>query len=192
MRPATRRARAGLDPVLGHQRQRPTRTKTCRAQAGGRSDQGQAHPGRFLRHRAEQARRLGVGLGARVPRLDRARRARRHHPPATALSEIYEPPLPGYSPRSLDLDSDGVAWVPLASGQMASFDRRKCKGPLNGRPEVPTSKQSRPRLDALVSLTRVPHGSATSTKPAARDQIYSTWVDQHNVLGLGKASRRRP
>ena len=31
-----------------------------------------------------------------------------------------------------DIDRNGVVWVALASGHMASFDRRKCKGPLNG------------------------------------------------------------
>ena len=38
----------------------------------------------------------------------------------------------GYSPRGMDVDSNGVVWMPLASGHFASFDRRKCKGPLNG------------------------------------------------------------
>ena len=32
---------------------------------------------------------------------------------------------------------NGVVWAPLASGHFASFDRRKCKGPLNG-PEAAT------------------------------------------------------
>jgi len=54
------------------------------------------------------------------------------NPPATALAEIYEPPTPGYSPRGMDIDRNGVVWAPLASGHLASFDRRKCKGPLNG------------------------------------------------------------
>ena len=53
-------------------------------------------------------------------------------PPATALAEIYEPPWPGYSPRGMDVDRRGVVWAPLASGHLASFDRRKCAGPLNG------------------------------------------------------------
>ena len=35
-------------------------------------------------------------------------------------------------PAARDIDRDGVAWVALASGHMASFDRRKCAGPLNG------------------------------------------------------------
>jgi hypothetical protein len=54
------------------------------------------------------------------------------NPPATALTEIYEPPVGGYSPRGMDIDSNGVVWVSLASGHLASFDRTKCKGPLNG------------------------------------------------------------
>jgi hypothetical protein len=49
------------------------------------------------------------------------------NPPATALAEIYEPPMPGYSPRGMDIDGNGVVWAPLASGHLASFDRRQCK-----------------------------------------------------------------
>jgi hypothetical protein len=61
------------------------------------------------------------------------------HPPETALAEIFEPPfndpaakVSGFSPRGGDIDRNGVMWVALASGHLASFDRRKCKGPLNG------------------------------------------------------------
>ena len=62
------------------------------------------------------------------------------NPSETALTEIYELPavtdpkadVLGFSPRGMDVDRNGVAWVALASGHMASFDRRKCKGPLNG------------------------------------------------------------
>ena len=37
----------------------------------------------------------------------------------------------GYTPRGIDVDSNGVIWTALASsGHLASFDRRKCKGPL--------------------------------------------------------------
>ena len=65
------------------------------------------------------------------------------NPPATALTEIYEPPwddpnvpVQGYSPRGMDIDRHGVVWTPLASGHLASFDRRTCTGPLifMGRP----------------------------------------------------------
>ena len=40
------------------------------------------------------------------------------NPPATALAEIYEPPFPGYSPRGMDIDRNGVVWAPLASGHV--------------------------------------------------------------------------
>ena len=37
-----------------------------------------------------------------------------------------------YNPRGMNVDANGVFWTVLASGHYASFDRRKCKGPLNG------------------------------------------------------------
>ncbi len=54
------------------------------------------------------------------------------NPPETALAEIYNVPAPGFGPRGGDIDSNGVVWVSLASGHLGAFDRRKCKGPLNG------------------------------------------------------------
>ena len=68
-----------------------------------------------------------LGFPGYVIRLDPG-----SNPPATALAEVFEPPLPGYGPRGMDIDRSGVVWTPLSSGHMASFDRRKCKGPLNG------------------------------------------------------------
>ena len=60
-------------------------------------------------------------------------------PVKTALAEVYElpwnnpkAPVQGYSPRGMDVDRNGVIWTVLASGHLASFDRRKCTGPLNG------------------------------------------------------------
>ncbi|MGH8637733.1 MAG: hypothetical protein ACREUZ_11430, partial [Burkholderiales bacterium] len=53
-------------------------------------------------------------------------------PTNTAITEIFEPPLPGYGPRGGDIDRNGVFWASLSSGHLAAFDRRKCKGPLNG------------------------------------------------------------
>ena len=54
------------------------------------------------------------------------------NPPETTLTEIYNVPMPGFGPRGGDIDSKGVVWVSLASGHIGSFDRRLCKGPLNG------------------------------------------------------------
>ena len=53
-------------------------------------------------------------------------------PTNTAITEIYEPPFPAYGVRGGDIDRNGVFWASFASGHLGSFDRRKCKGPLNG------------------------------------------------------------
>ena len=52
--------------------------------------------------------------------------------PKTGLSEIYNVPMPAFGIRGGDIDKDGLVWASLSSGHLASFDRRKCKGPLNG------------------------------------------------------------
>ena len=54
------------------------------------------------------------------------------NPPETALAEVFNIPLPGFSSRGSDIDRNGVVWVSLGSGHLGEFDRGKCKGPLNG------------------------------------------------------------
>jgi hypothetical protein len=103
-----------------------------------------------------------------------------NNPPETAIAEYYQPPLPGYSPRGADVDRNGVMWSALASGHMASFDRRKCKGPLNGPkatgqhcPEGWTLyKEPLPQMEGVTD-----DGSAEGS--------YYTWVDQFDTSGLG-------
>ena len=138
---------AGLDAARPrHQRQRQAR-RLRRAQPAGRSDQGQAHRGGLLRRRRESGRRHHLGLGARLPGLrhspqpgtesagDRARRSLR----AAACRATGRAAWTSIATAS--------SWASLASGHLASFDRRKCKGPLNG-PE--RDRQALPRrLDAL-------------------------------------------
>jgi hypothetical protein len=102
-------------------------------------------------------------------------------PPATALTEIYEPPPRGYSPRGMDVDSNGVAWVSLASGQLGSFDRRKCKGPLNG--PAATGKHC-PEGWTLYPYPGPQFKGVTDAGSA--EASYYTWVDQFNTFGLGK------
>ncbi len=102
------------------------------------------------------------------------------NPVETALSEVYEPPLPGYGPRGGDIDADGVYWVSLSSGHVGSFDRRKCKV-LNGPtatgkhcPEGWTFYQlPGPQLRDVKDL-----GSAEAS--------YYVWIDWFNTFGLGK------
>jgi hypothetical protein len=107
------------------------------------------------------------------------------NPPETALAEVYEPPFndpkaPGFSPRGGDVDRNGVFWAALASGHLASFDRRKCKGPLNG-PQA--TGQHCPEgwtlyAEPLPQLKGV-------TDPGSAEGSYYTWVDQFDTFGLG-------
>lgn len=109
------------------------------------------------------------------------------NPPETALTEYYElpindkgDPIEGFSPRGMDMDRHGVAWVALASGHMASFDRRKCKT-LNG---------------PNATGQHCPEGWTFYTEPlpqfkglelsGSAEASYYTWVDQFNTFGLGE------
>jgi hypothetical protein len=102
-------------------------------------------------------------------------------PVHTALTEVYEVPMPGYGPRGADIDRDGVMWVSLASGHLGRFDRRKCKGPLNG-PSA-TGKQC-PEGWTLYPLPG-PQFKGVA-EPASAESSYYTWVDQFDTLGLGR------
>src|SRR6266436_6255163 len=103
------------------------------------------------------------------------------NPPATTLAEIYEIPAPGYGPRGMDIDRKGVVWVPLSSGHMASFDRSRCKGPLNG-PSA-TGKHC-PEGWTLYPFPGPQLQNISETGSA--EASYYTWVDQFNTLGLGE------
>ncbi len=110
------------------------------------------------------------------------------NPPSTALAEYYEPPwnnpkapVQGYAPRGMDVDRNGVVWTVLASGHFASFDRRKCKGPLNG----PTATgQQCPEGWTLYPLPGPQFKGLTESGSA--EGSYYDWVDQFDTLGLGK------
>jgi hypothetical protein len=101
------------------------------------------------------------------------------NPPDTALAEIYKIPLPGFGIRGSDVDRSGVVWMPLDSGHIASFDRRKCKGPLNG-PGAELGEKC-PEGFAFYPIP----GPGFQGDPGAEENPYYTWVDQHNILGLG-------
>ena len=109
------------------------------------------------------------------------------NPPATTLAEIYELPygnpkasVQGYSPRGIDIDRNGVVWTGVSSGHMASFDRRKCQGPLNG----PTATgQHCPEGWTFYPLPGPQFKGVTDSGSA--DSGYYNWVDQFNTLGLG-------
>jgi hypothetical protein len=110
------------------------------------------------------------------------------NPPVTTVTEFYETPfddarapIKGYGPRGMDIDRKGVVWVPLASGHLASFDRKKCKGPLNG----PTATGRHcPEGWSLYPFPG-PQFESVSDNGSAQASYY-TWVDQFDTLGLGK------
>ena len=101
------------------------------------------------------------------------------NPPETALSEIYNVAAPGFGPRGGDIDSKGVVWVSLASGHLGSFDRRKCKGPLNG----PNATGN--HCPEGWSFYKYPGPGFEGIGDNSAESSYYTWVDQHNTLGLG-------
>ena len=101
------------------------------------------------------------------------------NPPETTLTEVYNVPLPGFGPRGADIDSKGVVWVSLASGHMGSFDRRKCKGPLNG------PKATGDHCPEGWSFYKYPGPGFQGIGDNSAESSYYSWVDQHNTFGLG-------
>ena len=105
------------------------------------------------------------------------------NPPETSLAEVYEPPVDKgvFSPRGMDIDRDGVAWAAMASGHLASFDRRKCKGPLNG----PKATGQHCPEGWMFYAEPVPQMKGVKT-PGSAEASYYTWVDQFDTFGLGR------
>ena len=110
------------------------------------------------------------------------------NPPATALSEIYEVPwnnpratAQGFAPRGMDVDSNGVVWTVLSSGQLASFDRRRCKSALNG---PAATGQHCPEGWALFALPGPNYKGAVDS--ASADTAYYNFVDRFDLLGVGR------
>jgi hypothetical protein len=108
------------------------------------------------------------------------------NPPTTTLAEIYEVPWghvkgAGYNPRGMDVDANGVFWTVLSSGHFASFDRRKCKGPLNG------PKATGQHCPEGWRFYPVPGPNFKGNpESAAADSNYYAWVDKYDTFGLGK------
>jgi hypothetical protein len=99
--------------------------------------------------------------------------------PRTRLSEIYNVPAPGFGVRGADIDRHGVVWVSLASGDLGEFDRRKCRGPLNG----PAATGD--HCPEGWSFHRLPGPGFVNVPQMSVESSYYTWVDQHDTLGLG-------
>ena len=111
------------------------------------------------------------------------------NPPSTTTAEYYEAPwdnsneaVRGSVPRALDIDRNGVVWANLTgNSRLASFDRRKCKGPLNG-PQA-TGRQC-PEGWTLYTLPGPQFKGVT--EPGSATATYLLFVDQFNTFGLGE------
>jgi hypothetical protein len=110
------------------------------------------------------------------------------NPTETALAEIYEVPYrdakaqgSGYAPRGMDVDSNNVVWTTLSSGQLVSFERRKCRGPLNG--PAATGKHC-PEGWTFYNYPGPNYKGATDSGSA--DTAYYNFVDRFDMLGVGK------
>ncbi|MPY68682.1 MAG: carboxypeptidase regulatory-like domain-containing protein [Alphaproteobacteria bacterium] len=102
------------------------------------------------------------------------------NPPATTLTEIFKVPAPYFGVRGGDIDKNGVVWVSLGSGHMGSFDRRKCKGPLNG------PKATGDHCPEGWSFHKYPGPGFEGIGDNSAESSYYSWVDQHNTAGLGE------
>ncbi len=109
------------------------------------------------------------------------------NPPETCIAEYYQPPfenpeapIQGFSPRGIDITTDGVVWTALSgSGHLASFDRSRCDV-LNG----PTATGQHCPQGWSLHATPGPQMKGVTGHGSA-DFHYYNWVDQHDTLGLG-------
>jgi hypothetical protein len=111
------------------------------------------------------------------------------NPPATCMAEMYEPPYnptsasgpSGYAPRGIDVDRNGVIWTALSgSGQIASFDRAKCK--VTSGPEA-TGQHCR---EGWTLYTQPGPKMKGVENDSSASFSYYNWVDQFNTSGLGE------
>ena len=100
--------------------------------------------------------------------------------PKAQLSEVFYVPAPYFGIRGGDIDKNGVAWGSASSGHLASFDRRKCKGPLNG------PKATGHHCPEGWSFYQYPGPGFRGLGENSAESSYYTWVDQHNTVGLGE------
>ena len=131
---------------------------------------------RSLRGDAASDRRLGLVHLRRVRRHSRASCAsiRRRK-----LSEFYAVPKEAIGLRGGDIGKDGVLWGSGSAGHLVSFDRRKCKGPLNG----PNATGN--HCPEGFALHKYPGPGFDDVAELSAEASYYTWVDHHNTVGLG-------
>ena len=91
--------------------------------------------------------------------------------------------MPAFGIRGGDIDKNGVLWGSLSSGHLVSFDRRKCKAPLNG------ANATGDHCPEGWTFFRYPGPGFDGVGENSAESSYYTWVDQHNTL---RARREHP
>jgi hypothetical protein len=105
---------------------------------------------------------------------------RGNNPPESCRAQVFKVPEPGFDPRGVDIDTNGVVWTALAaSSHLASSDVRKCKD-LTG-PQKADGSQCKEGW-TLYQTT----GPKLKGTDIPADFHYTNWVDQQGILGLGK------
>src|SRR5947208_2893475 len=99
--------------------------------------------------------------------------------PKTKLSEFYAVPKEGLGVRGGDIDKDGVLWGSGSNGSLISFDRRKCKAPLNG------PQATGDHCPEGFAYHKYPGPGFDGFENTSAEASYYTWVDHHNTAGLG-------
>jgi len=101
--------------------------------------------------------------------------------PATGCHEVYEPPLPGYGPRGIDVDTEGNIWTCLGgSGHVAKFDRSQCAQTWG------TGDQCSEGWTLWETPGPQMKGAPDGPNDGSADFHYYNWVDQFNTLGMGE------
>jgi hypothetical protein len=100
--------------------------------------------------------------------------------PRTRLSEFYAIPREGIGVRGGDIDKNGVLWGSGSNGTLISFDRRKCKAPLNG------PKATGNHCPEGFAYHKYPGPGFEGFENTSAEASYYTWVDHHNTVGLGE------
>ena len=157
------------------------RRRIHRAEPAGGCRQGHAHHRRLrpLRGDAASDRRLGLVHRRRV----RAARGGflRFDPEDASCPRSINVPKPGYRPaRRRHRQERRASGGRLASGHLGSFDRRKCKAPLNG------PKATGNHCPEGFAFYQYPGPGFEGIGENSAEASYYTWVDQHNTVGLGE------
>ncbi len=100
--------------------------------------------------------------------------------PKTQLSEVYNLPKGFFGIRGGDIDKNGVLWGSASNGSLVSFDRSKCKAPLSG------PQATGDHCPEGFASYRYPGPGFEGFEKNSAEASYYTWVDHHNVTGLGE------